>query len=173
MTTTPAHLGEHLVALNKIINGIKVKDIMSTPVITVAPDEDFSVVQEIFVSRGIRHLTVVDGNNKLLGVISQKDVYTHIAPRRLPEGQIAYREGIIIDGDGYYEKESLNQYILNYIMHREPPTITENETLGDAIKLLITMKVGCLPVVDANKRVLGIITRGDFLRLANSIYKKI
>lgn len=160
-------------ALIDIVKHIIVKDIMKTPAITVTEGEDFSSVEEIFVENGIRHLPVVDQQKRLVGFISQKDVYTHIAPRRLPEGKIEYRPGIIIDGDGYYEKESLNKYILDYVMHRNPVTINENGTLLEVIHLLIEKRIDCLSVIDQDRHVVGVVSRGDLLRLIDAADQKV
>src|SRR3989338_1157869 len=103
-----SEMSEHLKHLGKLLKEVSVKAIMKKPVRTVNVNEDFSRVEEIFVAYGIRHLPVVDGNHKLVGLITQKDVYRRVAPRRFIDGKVTYMNDRIIDEDGYYDKENLN-----------------------------------------------------------------
>ena len=152
----------------KIMYGIPVGDVMTVPPMTIYVDDDFSIVEEKFVANRIRYLPVIAHTGELVGIISQKDVYRRVAPRRSPEGQVIFSNEIIIDQDGYYEKESLNKYILNYIMRRDPVSITKEKTLGDAIHAMVTNKIGCIPVVDDRKHVIGVVTRLDVLKLIDA-----
>lgn len=52
---------------------IKVKEIMSSPLTTVSPDEDLGFVSNIMKNQGIRRVPVVS-NNKLIGIVTQTDV---------------------------------------------------------------------------------------------------
>lgn len=152
------------------LQGIRVGDMMSSPVQTIKHTEPFSKAEELFVQNRIRHLPVVDEDRKLIGVISQRDVYRALAPRRFVDGTVHYREGIIVDKDGYYEKDSLNKYILQYVMSREPITATPDQPLKEAIDLMVRDKVGCITVVNEHRHVIGIITRYDLLEFCSSLF---
>lgn len=52
---------------------MSIKSIMSTPVVTVKRDDNLGVVREIFINTKFHHLLVVE-NNKLYGVISDRDL---------------------------------------------------------------------------------------------------
>ena len=156
--------------LGTILKTVAIGDIMSKPVKTINVNEDFSRTEELFVKLKIRHLPVVDNSKKLIGLISQRDVYRAVSPRRFVDGTVYFREGIIIDQDGYYEKESLNQFILNHIMHKNPKALTADRPIGNALHIMVTDKVGCVPIVDKDYHVVGVITRFDFLKFADQIY---
>ncbi len=163
-------MSDEFKVMRDFLKKILIKDVMTKPVTTVHVNEDFSVVEEIFVTHDIRHLPVVDDAKKIVGIISQKDVYRRIAPRRSPDGKIVLTEDIIIDKDGYYEKESLNKYILNYVMSKNPVVLTEEKSLGDAIHAMAFSRVSCVPIVDGKKHVIGILTRIDILKFADKVY---
>ncbi len=147
-----------------------IKEVMTVPAICVHVDDDFSLVAELFVAKDIRHLPIIDGSGKLVGFISQRDLYRTLAPRKFFDGKVYYDKNTIIDENGYYEKDTLNQYILNYIMHKDPPCLTPENTIGDAIHSMVQQKVGCVTIVDKDKKPVGVITRFDVLKLADSVY---
>ena len=156
--------------IHKILHTVPLEKVMNHPVVTIYQDQDFSVVEELFTKKKIRHMPVVDRNDKIVGVISQKDVYRHIAPRRSPDGEVFFKEGIIRDEDGFYEKDSLNQYILNVVMRKDPFVLSKNHSLGEAIHAMVLHKISCVPIVDDDKHAIGIVTRLDVLKLVDLFY---
>ncbi len=55
-------------------SGKSVGDVMSTPPITIGPDSDIREVAAVLDARRIKRLPVVDGEGKLIGVISRADI---------------------------------------------------------------------------------------------------
>ena len=157
--------------INNLLYKIPLKQVMSSPVKTVFVDDDFSKVEETFINNNIHHLPVINQDRKIVGIISQKDVYRHISPRRSPDGEVFYRQDIILDKDGYYEKESLNKYITNVVMRKNPVVLTENKTVGDAVHAMVSSQISCVPIVSDKKHVIGIITRVDVLKLIDNSFK--
>lgn len=161
-----SNLNAAVKVLKEILHKIEIADVMSKSIIVIEEGEDFSQVEEIFVSKKIRHLPVVNSQKEIVGLISQRDLYKCIAPRRAPDGNVVFQPGVIMDGDGYYKKESLDRYILRNVMKKDPRVLTAEQTLGDAIHLMVTEKSGCVPIVDQAQHVIGLLTRFDILRLA-------
>lgn len=157
--------------LGEIVCKVLVGDVMASPVMTINRDHEFSGVEEIFLEKRIRHLPVVDDQKKLVGIVSQRDVYRRVSPRRSLNGEVVYTKDILVDKDGYYEKESLNKFILKYVMHENPKTVRASQSIGEAIEIMTLDKAGCVPVVDRDRVVVGIITRHDILKLAYESYK--
>ncbi|MBX2925375.1 MAG: IMP dehydrogenase [Chitinophagaceae bacterium] len=54
----------------------------------------------------------------------------------------------------------------------DPVTLHENATIGDALQLMRENKIGGIPVIDNNKKLVGILTNRD-LRFETSVTKKI
>lgn len=57
--------------------GTRAQDLMSSPVITIRDDADLSEAAQIFVEHRIRHLPVVDREDRLVGMLSRSDLLKH------------------------------------------------------------------------------------------------
>jgi CBS domain-containing protein len=149
---------------------ILIKQIMSAPVVTVSMDASFSEVEEAFVTHQIRHLPVVDGSGKLRGLITKRDLYRTLAPRKSVDGDVQYsRDKILEAGGDFYMKESLDSYVLQNVMVKNVHTLSPENFVASAVGLMVKHKIGCVPVVDAQEKVCGIVTRYDVLKLLNRI----
>jgi CBS domain-containing protein len=62
------------VARGKDPRGMPVREVFTTEVVTVGPDQDLSDALRIMASNQVRRLPVVDEENRLVGVVSQADV---------------------------------------------------------------------------------------------------
>jgi len=132
---------------------IFLKDVMINKVYTINIDEPFSRVWDIFRSLGVRHLPVVDDNGILQGIVTQRDLYRIVSPHRTMEGELVY------------DKMDLDKHILKYVMTKEVVTLSPDDTLRAALELMINSRYGCIPVVDENKYLAGIITQIDVLKM--------
>ena len=114
--------------------------------------EPFSKVVELMKTYSIRHLPVVGDKNRLVGIITQRDLYRIASPRKT------------MDEDIIYDKVSLDRFILENVMTTEIAALHPDDTLGRLIDLMYRKKCGCIPVIDENNYLLGIITHMDILR---------
>jgi CBS domain-containing protein len=130
-----------------------VRDIMVSNLTTI-PRESSLLDAAITMRRSsLRHLLVVDGE-KLLGIISERDVQ-RCAPSLLsPITQEEY--------NAIFENTPIER-----VMLRNPLTVSPDSPVRDAVALMLERKVGCLPVVEG-ERVVGILTRSDVLNLLMS-----
>jgi CBS domain-containing protein len=62
------------VAKGKDPRGMPVREVFTTEIVTVGPDQDLSDAVRIMASNQVRRLPVVDEENRLVGVVSQADV---------------------------------------------------------------------------------------------------
>jgi len=129
-----------------------VQDWMSDDVVTIGPETSLPEAHQIMTSRQIRRLPVVDGNSRLIGLITRGDVR----------------------GAQPSQATTLSVWELNYllatlpvrkVMTPDPITITPNATIGEAARSMLENKVSGLPVVDENHRVIGIITESDIFSM--------
>ena len=63
-----------LTALNRLPSQVKVEDVMSSPVITIAPDKDIKEAAMSMKEHGIRRLVVVE-RGKVIGIITSRDIF--------------------------------------------------------------------------------------------------
>ncbi len=96
-----------------------------------------------------RHLIVVD-KGELAGIVTDRDL------RRpdISEAPDAWNET--------YQPDE--RYEVRYVMTTKVFTVTPQDPLEKALKMLLDNKIGALPVLDRNDRVIGILTYHDVLR---------
>ncbi len=128
----------------------KVRECMTSPVISVTVNSPLPAAKKIMLENGIRHLPVVK-NNKLAGILSSGDI------RRASPS----------------DATSLSMWELNYLwdqiqvesaMSKKVITVHPDTPILEAGHLLIEHRFGCLPVVDESGQLEGILTEVDILR---------
>ena len=138
--------------LKEILKATRIKEIMATPAITIHERDEFHVVYDKFETYDIRHLPVINDAGTIVGLISQRQLFKVHSPRKLE------------DGSWYYDKEELDEFILKNVMEANPFTLRPEEDLHKALGLMVNSKLGCIPIVDDNRRPAGVLTRADFLK---------
>lgn len=130
---------------------MKVADIMSRHLVTVGMDDTLRTIRHLFQARRFHHLMVVE-DDQLQGVISDRDYLKLITP------------AIEQDLGSTAEMAVLNRRA-HTLMSRKPITIRPDASLEDAIDRFLDDKVSCLPVVDADGKLQGVLSWKDVLRL--------
>jgi CBS domain-containing protein len=135
------------------MRNLPLKEIMTKNPITLNIDEPFCQVAQIFQEKDIRHLPIVNSEGIILGIISQRDLNRIASPKKTPEG------------DYLYDPEELAKYILKQHIIQKVVTLTPEDTLENAVELMASKKLGCIPVVTPDGKVEGIATITDLLSL--------
>ncbi|VAX37147.1 hypothetical protein MNBD_UNCLBAC01-760 [hydrothermal vent metagenome] len=146
--------------VRELLNKITLEELMTKNPVMIEVDDPFHMVDEKMRQNNVRHLPVVDIDGKLVGIISQRDLYRTRAPRVRP------------DGSRYYEEEILDEFILAHCMTKNPFALYENNTLATAILEMSKTKYGAIPIIDDDKHVKGIMTAHDIIRKASEILKE-
>jgi len=144
--------------LKSLLDHTKIKEIMTQDVTSININTPFSNVPKIFKELAIRHLPVIDADGRLIGLMTQRDMYKIQSPRKL------------MDGTWHYDEEMLNNVILEHVMVKDPFSLHEENCMGDAVKTMFHSKYGCIPIVDQEHKLCGIITTHDILNLAAKVY---
>jgi len=123
---------------------------MSRNIVVVEMDDPLSKVKEIFEQTEFHHLLVVE-NKRMFGVISDRDLLKSISPN--------------IDTEAATTKDlySLNKKA-HQIMSRKPVSLNENSTVKEAVDIFNHNKISCIPIVDDNKKPVGIVSWRDIMR---------
>jgi acetoin utilization protein AcuB len=121
-------------------------------VITVAPDDGIFKAQELMAANKIRHLPVIESNNRLIGVVTDRDIRSALPYKFFKESP------------SEEEKKNFAELKIKNIMAKNPITISPTYTLQDALLMIQDARVGALPVVDENGILSGIISVRDLLR---------
>jgi acetoin utilization protein AcuB len=125
---------------------------MTRKVITVDQEATVLEAHELMAQTNIRHLPVVDKAQRLIGIITDRDIRSAMPYRLFKELS------------GQKEKEKISSLKVKDVMTRDPISISPTYTIPDALLLIQNAKVGALPVVDENRVLKGIISVRDLLR---------
>ena len=136
---------------------MKVKDLMRTHVVTLRSTDALDVAEDIMNMGRIRHLPVVDAEGRLVGILTQRDLFKASISSVLGFAQ---------------EKEHqwLGTVPVREVMAKEVTTIEPEAGVVEAVDKMIAGKFGCLPVVE-NGKLVGLITETDCLRCFQNLLK--
>jgi acetoin utilization protein AcuB len=151
-------------AVRDLLMDTKIGKIMTAEVHAVEDTAELSRAVQLFGDHGLTHLPVIDSNKKVVGLISHMYIYKTQAPRKFVEGDMTSDPDIVIDGDGFYLKETLNRYRLKNVMKKDPLMLNRNDSLALALHAMANKRIGCIPVVDDLKNLVGIITNQDIIQ---------
>lgn len=127
------------------------RDLMTTELVTLTEDETLADAQRCMARGRIRHLPVVrDGN--LVGLITHRDL-------------LAASFSIFAEVDRGEQRRIFSTVRVVELMHRDVITVPPDLAVAEAARILLENKYGCLPVVDADGTLLGIVTEADFMHL--------
>ncbi len=129
---------------------IKVEDMMTRHPHTLSQAHTLRDAKEMMETLDIRHIPVVDANNHLLGLVTQRDI-------------LAAQESSL-HPDNVEQSPPLDTP-LEKTMHTNIMTAEPRAGLKESAIYMQKHKVGCLPVV-SKERLVGIITDSDFVTIA-------
>mgnify|MGYP002622760995 CR=1 FL=1 len=133
---------------------MEVRQLMTGDVATISPDASLKEAARVMIERRVSGLPVIDGDNRLVGIVTEGDVL---------------------------HQESLRQpatTLRSLFTSQEGPAVTVAEAMTDKVKsvspeadhteaarIMESAHVKRLPVVDGDDRLLGILSRADVLRV--------
>ena len=118
-----------------------VDELMTPRPVAVLPDARVGDVWLTMNERRFRHMPVVDEEGRLVGILSQRDLLGYGVGRE-------------------------DARLVSELMHTAVDTATPDCCIAEAARHMLLHKRSCLPVVEVDGRLLGILTEADYLRLA-------
>lgn len=131
---------------------------MTSPAITVREDVPLQEVREILHDRNFRHLPVVDGDDKLIGIVTDRDLRS------------ATPSTILEEMESRSELTRMALTPVRAIMSTKLVTLSPTSTLDDALFLLDRKKVGAIPVVNEQRCVMGIFSIRDLITAYRQLF---
>ena len=133
---------------------MSIAKIMSTRVVSVHMDDSLQSLRELFADTGFHHLVVVH-DNKLRGIISDRDLLKSISPfvDTLSERKL--------------DRATLDRKA-HQIMTREVITLNPRDSVYSAIELFNTHKISCIPIIDTNRLPVGMVSWRDVMKFMQS-----
>lgn len=140
---------------------MKIKDVMIKKVITVKSGQSLAEVARVLVKNNISGAPVVDKNGRLMGMLSEKDLFYALYPDV---------KDILRDIKLWLGKEKIKyrvaakrRLLVDGLMTKKVISVSEDEEILGAGSLMLRYKIHRLPVVK-NKKLVGIVSRRDIFR---------
>lgn len=133
---------------------MRARDIMSKPVVTTTPDTTVKHAADVLAAHRFTALPVVDAGNRLIGIVTEVDLVRNRFPR-----DARYRN-LFEDDRRLLADSSTVDTVMSAPVHAMP----RNADVVDVAKIMVERHLRVVPIVD-DHRVVGIITRGDLVRL--------
>lgn len=140
---------------------MKVSDVMSKQIDFVSPNDRIEKAALLIFGRSINGIPVCE-NKKIVGLITENDILNKFFPTisELVEDTVKAK-----DFEDMEEKAStILSLPVKKLMSKNPTTVSLNTPLLRAQSLMNVRGVGRLPVIDENKNLVGMISKGDVFR---------
>ena len=143
-----------------------VREVMTTDVDTVAPDEPLQDATQKLIDRQIDGAPVVDADGSVVGMLTSDDLLVQETRLHYPTVVSLFGAYLELPSAHRHFEEELRKAVgatVSEVMNDEPVTVGDEDTLEKAATLMHEEHVSRLPVV-RDGRLVGIIARGDILR---------
>lgn len=137
------------------VEGLRVADLMTIDVVTVTPEHTLGEAWDLMREHHIRHLPVVDEAGRLVGLVTHRDL---LAAATSSLTFPAEHDRVFLLG-GHRVAE---------VMETHLSTATADDPAPDVGERMARHRIGCVPVVDTEGRLVGIVTETDYLHWATA-----
>ena len=128
-----------------------VRDRMSAPAVTITPDTPFPDALKLMRERNFRRLPVVRHDSRLVGIVSESDLL-HASPS--PASTLSV----------YELNYLLSKLKVEQLMTAPVVTVQADTPIEEAAQVMVSHRIGGLPVVDGRGHVVGVVTETDIFR---------
>jgi CBS domain-containing protein len=150
---------------------MQVKDIMTSPVVSIEPDTSVTQAIRIMLQRHISGLPVVDQDGRLTGIVTEGDLL-----RRAETGTERTRprwlEFLVGPGRLADEYTRTHGRKVTDVMTADPQTVTEDTPLEEVVKLMEKRRIKRVPVV-RGETVVGIVSRANLLHALAGVVREV
>lgn len=141
---------------------------MTREVISVRPETPIIEAYKLISDHYFHGVPVVDGENRLVGILTEYDLIAKGSSIHLPTFQKFITELNIEKNHGGLppDVEALEKLKVKDVMNSEPLTLPDTASLEDAVVAFCSHhRVNPVPVIDKDKKVIGVVSRFDILRV--------
>lgn len=145
-----------------------VKELMTTQVITVGPSATIQQVADVIHQYHFTGVPVVDERGRLLGVIMERDFITADSKLYLPTYIKMLEDLDFVQNDKKHlskEAQAVISATAADVMNSNIVTAKADDTIEHLAELFATKRVNPIPVVDAEFKLAGVISRSDLIKL--------
>ncbi|NHI91909.1 MAG: CBS domain-containing protein [Candidatus Lokiarchaeota archaeon] len=147
-----------LTKLCEKVKTIPVEKIMSKYPKTISPEDRLVHARNEMFEKNISVLPVIDPNGRIMGILS-----IGMIARAFAE----FRESV----PAKHQEERLRYILVGDVMEAEPPTIKQNEEIGEAASLMLSEGLRGIPILDEKDTFTGIVTKTDMIALVKNQFQ--
>lgn len=128
---------------------------MSSNPVTIEQDQSLADAYHLMERHDIRHLPVIDIYDRLLGIVTMNDLHRAVGlqeSRRLAD-----------------HLDRLQRLWAQDVMTSPAHSLQSEDDLTEAVDLMLTHKISAVPIIDDDRRLIGIITETDMLKILRSL----
>ena len=137
---------------------ITVEEFMTSELCTMSESDSVNDARKVMTERHIRHIPITDDENRIIGLVTQRDILAATIPE--PSGREYKTSAAGAAGTR-----------LSDIMIKKVSVVEKTDSLRTAAMYMHSNKYGCLPVV-SDGRLAGIITDSDFIAIAINLIEQ-
>ncbi len=126
---------------------MQVQNYMTKDPVAVVDSDPLARVGEVFDVEKFRHLPVVDESHNLVGILSDRDLRNIQCAMEILETSVSHEQKVRVKD----------------VMTATVRAIEGTDSMKSAAELMVSLRVGALPVVDG-KKLVGILSYTDVLR---------
>lgn len=141
--------------VNSLLGSLKQKtaqEIMTQPVITIQEDKQLTEAVNIMLKKGLKRLPVTDTQGKLVGMVARVDVFRTIT-KESPDWKVLRQQYLNVT----------NFRLVRDVMRQDSHTVLPDTPIHEIVKIIDENDLHRVAVVDADGRLLGIISDKDLL----------
>jgi acetoin utilization protein AcuB len=135
---------------------LNVIEMMTQNPVTIRVDDVLRTALEKMEFHQIHHLPVLSASRHLVGILSDRDC------------RLALNSPFV--ERAYWQNDVVETVTVRQVMTPAPITVSPDTTAYEATRLMLTHRVGCLPVMN-DETLVGILTRSDLLIAAISVQR--
>lgn len=148
---------------------LRVKDLMITDFKTISPETRISQLAGLLLKERKIFLVVVDGEHQVRGLVNEADLF--LKEKRIPRSILTYPalfgEHVFAEEFAEAYAEMSDKYIVSDILTEISLWLTEESLVSEAIQMLYSMNLDCLPVLKGDPKsgaiLVGLLTRSHIL----------
>jgi len=144
-----------------------IAEVLTAPVFTLTADQTIEEALALLAEHRISGAPVVDADGRLVGLLDDSDLILSEARLHAPTTVEILGAYFTLPGSRHrFEEEvrtALGQFVGD-VMESDVHTVGPDATVEDVATIILDREVSRVPVVDGDRRVVGIVTRGDLVR---------
>jgi CBS domain-containing protein len=150
---------------------MQVKDVMTSPVLSVEPDSTVAQAVQIMLQRRISGLPVIDKTARLVGILTEGDLLRR-AETGTEHRRPRWLEFLLGPGRLAEDYTRTHGRKVGDIMTAEPLTVTESTPLEEVVTLMEKRRIKRVPVV-RGQEVVGIVSRANLIHALAGVAREV